>query len=230
LQDGRSLPNVIAIDGPVAAGKTTIGGKVARRLGYRFLDTGTMYRAITWLALRRGLDLEDGEALGQLASETSMALPDHGAASGTTLLVNGTPLGSELRRAEVEQAVSVVSRHPQVRRALVERQREIAAQGRVVIAGRDIGTVVLPDAPLKVYLDAVPRERAQRRRRELAQQGNAVPLEAVLEGLLRRDRLDSERAVSPLRPAADAHIVDTQGLTPDEVVERVLQLVVKVGV
>ena len=222
-----AVPSVIALDGPVAAGKTTVGAALARHLGYRFLDTGVMYRALTWIALQRGVDLEEGEALGRLATETTMALPPDGGPGEVPLVVNGSPLGPELRGRDVEQAVSVVSRHPQVRRALVARQREIARGGRLVMVGRDIGTVVLPEAPLKIYLEASPHERARRRQRELAQQGEAADLDTILQDLLRRDRLDSERAVSPLKPAPDARIIDTQGLTLEEVVQEVLQLVGK---
>ncbi|MBI3953516.1 MAG: (d)CMP kinase [Chloroflexi bacterium] len=230
MSQGPGPATVIAIDGPVAAGKTTIGSAVAQRLGYRFLDTGSMYRALTWLALQRGISPEDGAALGRLAAETTMAPPATGAPGKVALVVNGAPLGPELRSAGVERAVSAVSRHPQVRQALVARQREIARGGRLVMVGRDIGTVVMPDAPLKVYLDASPQERARRRQREQAQQGEPADPSSVLEELARRDRLDSQRSLSPLQPAPDARVIDTQGLTPEEVVEQVLKLLGRVEV
>lgn len=225
----EGLPTVIAIDGPVAAGKTSVGALVARRLGYRFLDTGTMYRAVTWAALQRKVDLEDEQALGRLAEGLRLELPGE-AAEQAVIEVDGRPLGPELRRSEVEAAVSIVSRYPRVRQALVARQREIARTGRIVMVGRDIGTVVLPEAPLKIYLDATPQERARRRQRELAQQGQAADEGTILRELLRRDELDSQRAVSPLRPAADARIMETQDLTLEEVVQDVLELVRKAGV
>lgn len=226
-QRQRKPPRTIAVDGSAASGKSTIGRRLAERLGYLFLDTGVMYRAIAVAALERGIDPGNDEALGQLAQRVRVdvrsAAPGDGGA--TTVLVNGVDVTERLRLPEVEESVSLVSRVPAVREALVQRQREIAEEGRIVMAGRDIGTVVLPEADLKVYLDASPEERARRRYAEFAAMGRAESMEMVLEDIRRRDRIDSERAVSPLRPAEDAVIIDTGGLTQEEVLERVLELV-----
>lgn len=201
---------------------------MAARLGYPFLDTGSMYRAITWAALRRGIDLRDDEALARLARSARIELgpskPD--SVEPCTILVDGEEVTPHLRRPEVEAAVSLVSRIPGVREALVEAQRRLGQGGPVVMAGRDIGTTVLPGADLKVFLDASVEERARRRHRELRALGAAPPsVEEVRSELSRRDALDSQREVSPLRPADDAVVLNTEGLTLEEVVQRVLDLV-----
>lgn len=223
----KRIPQVIAIDGPAAAGKSTVGRKVAERLGYPFLDTGSMYRAFTWYALHRGIDLGDEEALVELARRVRIDLgpPSPRSIEPCTIAVDGEDATPHLRRPEVEAAVSLVSRIAGVREALVRAQRQMAGRRAVVMAGRDIGTVVLPDADLKVYLDASLEERAQRRHRELRALGQDVGEEEVLRDLRRRDSIDSQRAVSPLRPAEDAVVIDTEGLSLDEVVQRVMALV-----
>jgi cytidylate kinase len=205
---------------------------VARRLGYVFLDTGAMYRALTWLALQRGLDPEDEEAMARLAvatvMEVSPPLPGSGDAqvgAPCRIRVDGEDATPYLRTPEVEAAVSAVSRVSAVRRELVRIQRRLAQRGPTVMAGRDIGTAVLPDADLKVYLDASREERARRRQQQLALRGPAPSFEGVLADLEKRDAMDSTRSVSPLRPAADAVIVKTDGLSLEEVVEKVLSLV-----
>lgn len=220
------IPSVIAIDGPSASGKSAVGRQVARRLRYRFLDTGAMYRAMTWWMLRQGIDPARPADVGRLANtaEVTMYPETPGTGEGSRIWVDGAEATPFLRTAEVEAAVSLVSRVPAVRRAMVAQQRRMAQQ-RMVVAGRDIGTVVLPDAPLKVYLDASAEERARRRYRELQGQGVDVDLAAVLEDLRRRDNIDSRRRISPLRPAPDAVIINTDGLSLDEVVEQVLTLV-----
>jgi len=200
---------------------------VARRLGYLFLDTGAMYRALTWLALRRGLDPEDEEAMARLAAETTMEVsqPPPGSGEHWRVRVDGEDATPHLRTPEVEGSVSLVSRVPAVRKALVRLQRRLAQRGPTVMAGRDIGTAVLPHADLKVYLDASREERARRRRQQVALKGPGPSLESVLADLERRDVIDSSRSVSPLRPAEDAVIINTDGLSLEEVVERVLSLV-----
>jgi len=212
-------PQVIAIDGPVAVGKTSLGQVLARKLGYIFVDTGNMYRAITWKALKLGIPLEDEPRLESLTRKTKMEF-----SADSRLRVDGQPLGPELRSPPVEAGVPLVSRLPQVRQALVAQQRALARQGRVVMAGRDIGTVVLPQAQLKVFLTASPEERAQRRFLELKGAGQEPDYNAILGDLKRRDGMDSTRAVSPLRPAPDARMVDTEGIPLEEVVRRVLAL------
>ena len=200
-----------------------MGRRLARRLGYRFLDTGPMYRALTWLALRRGIDPEDEEALADLASKVRVHV--RGLKSGRhRIWVDGEEATLYLRTPEVERAVSPVSRVAAVRQAMVAHQRRLA-RPPVVMAGRDIGTTVLPKADLKVFLNASVEERARRRHQELLQQAKEASLEGVLEELRRRDRIDSQRKVSPLRPAPDAIILDTDRLSEDQVLDRVLDLV-----
>ncbi len=215
---------IIAIDGQAAAGKTVVGRTLARRLGYAFLDTGIMYRAIAWLALRESVPVSDDSALTALAETALMQLEDR---EGGTVRVNGEVLGVELRAPEVDDCVSLVARISGVRAALVSRQREIAEAasqdpGGIVMVGRDIGTVVLPDAGLKVFLVASPEVRASRRHRELVAQGKTVAYQEVLANALARDRIDSQREDSPLAQAADAHLIDTDNSSIDQVVDRIL--------
>ena len=220
-------PDLIAVDGSAASGKSTIGRLLASRLGYRFLDTGVMYRAVTWAALQRGIDVHAAAALTALATSIDMTvdLPKPGEDAPAKISVDGSDITQLLRAPEVDENVSLVSRVAGVREALVRRQREIAANGRIVMAGRDIGTVVLQDAGLKVYLDASPEERARRRYGDFVRSGRTASEAAVLQDLRRRDQIDRERDVSPLRPADDAVRIDTDGLTQDEVLDRVLQLI-----
>ena len=215
----------IAIDGPSASGKSAAGSRVAARLGYPFVDTGAMYRAITWLALQRGVEPSDEAALARLAESTRIRIgpaPPNGR-EACSISVDGQDVTNALRDPAVERNVSPVSAVPAVRRVMVRLQRE-AAPADVVMAGRDIGTVVLPDAELKVYFEASLDVRAARRQAELAEKGRVETLEQVRADLARRDAIDSGRSVSPLRPAADAVIIATDTLTLDEVVERVVRL------
>lgn len=223
----HKTPRVIAIDGPAAAGKSTVGRRTGARLGYPFLDTGAIYRAMTWTALHRGVDLSDEDALSELAASISIDIgpPAPESIEPCTIFVDGEDVTGFLRRPEVEAAVSLVSRVAGVREALLKVQRDLAGRNAVVMAGRDIGTVVLPKADIKVYLDASVEERARRRFAELSALGMDVTEEDVLRDLRRRDRIDSERSVSPLRPAEDAIALDTDGLTLEEVVQRVIALV-----
>ena len=215
----------IAVDGSAASGKSTIGRRLAERLGYAFLDTGVMYRAVTHAALERGLSIENSAAIGELAQTLPIDVSLDRDGSGTQIIVDGSDVTPHLRSQPVEDAVSLVSRIAAVREALVSRQRQFAERQPIVMAGRDIGTVVLPGADLKVYLDASIEERARRRYADFLAAGNEVSKAIVLEDIRRRDRIDSEREVSPLRPADDAVIIDTDGLSLDEVMERVLGLV-----
>ncbi len=219
------LPSTITIDGPVASGKSTIGYLLARRLGYLYLDTGAMYRAVTWAALTRGVSVEDEAAVTALAESLRIDVVPPTADDGRqyTVLADGEDVTWEIRRPEVDGTVSVVSAYAGVRRAMVAQQRRIAAAGRVVMVGRDIGSVVLPDADLKLYLDASPQERARRRWLERQARGEEVPYEEVLAMTLRRDEIDSHRAISPLRVPEGAVVIDTTGLTVEDVLAAVLR-------
>lgn len=216
---------IIAIDGQAAAGKSTVGRELARRLEVPFLDTGIMYRAITWLALRESAAMDDETGLGNMTRGCTMRLTG---TEGNAILVDDTLLGPELRSAQVDDHVSLLARVPSVRRELVRQQRDIAAQsarewGGIVMVGRDIGTVVLPDADLKVFLVAKPEVRAQRRYDELVCQGQEADYQRILANALSRDRIDSERDDSPLAQASDAMVLDSSNLTVDQVVERALE-------
>jgi cytidylate kinase len=227
VPDEGPLPRTIAVDGSAASGKSTIGRMLAARLGYPFLDTGVMYRAVTYAALQRGVDVNDSDALTALANgiHIVVTLPDPDSDERSRIAIDGEDVTDALRRADVEENVSLVSRVPGVRDALVRKQREIARGQPIVMAGRDIGTVVLHDADLKVYLDASLEERARRRHRDFEGTGRSVTMGDVLEDIRRRDQIDSEREVSPLKPADDAVIIPTDGLGLDEVFQRVLGLV-----
>jgi cytidylate kinase len=214
----------IAIDGPSASGKSAVGLRAAETLGYLFLDTGTMYRAMTWVALERGVSPGDHDALGRLTVSVDMqvapgALPDY-----ATIVCDGVDVTAHLRDEAVERHVSAVSKAPGVRSALVDLQRQFAADNAVVMVGRDIGTVVLPDADLKVYLEAPVEVRAERRWKEMAARGATASFDDVLADLRRRDGIDSTRELSPLRKAAGAVVIETGPLGLDEVVARVLEL------
>ena len=211
--------SVIAIDGPVAAGKTVVGRELAQRLGFASLDTGIMYRAITWLALHAGVSVENETSLGELARNNPVSLEGD---EGNRVSVAGHSLGPELRESPVDGNVSLVSKASSVRRELVDQQRQIAAQGKIVMIGRDIGTVVLPDADLKVYLTASPETRAQRRWQEIRDRGQVVDLEKVLSETLARDDLDSNRDDSPLKPAKDAWQLNTDCLNIEQVVQKIV--------
>jgi len=211
---------VIAIDGPSGAGKSTAGRIVAARLGYLFLDTGAMYRALAWKALRTRTPVNDERALAALADGTRIDLAPDGA-----VLVDGDDVTAALRTREVSTAASQVSVHPAVRRVLVARQQEMGRRGGVVMDGRDIGTAVFPDADLKFYVDADPAKRAVRRRQELAEAGIPADLAAIEKEIRDRDHSDSTRADSPLTRVPDAIHVDTTSVGLDEVVERMLAAV-----
>jgi CMP/dCMP kinase len=214
--DERDL--VIAIDGPAGSGKSTIAKGVAKALGLRRLDTGAMYRALTLRALRAGISTDDARGLADLARRTRFTYKD------SDIRVNGRPVGDSIRGPEVSRVVSKVSAHRPVRKELVRRQREVIGNGGVVVEGRDIGTVVVPDADLKVFLTASPAERARRRHRELTDAGVKVPYAKLRREQARRDTLDSTRAVSPLVPAEDAVTIDSTKKTPRQTIAEVVRL------
>jgi CMP/dCMP kinase len=202
---------IVAIDGPAGAGKSTVARRLAGRLGFRYVDTGAMYRAVTWLALERGVGLEDGIALAALAAANPVSFEDG------RIRIAGEDVTVEIRAARVDRVVSTVARHQEVRRIMRGRQRELAAAGDAVVEGRDIGTVVCPDADVKVYLVADPHERARRRRIERPEIGG----EALVTDL----RLRDERDAAQMGAAADAEEIDTTHLSVDEVVARIERLV-----
>ena len=213
----------VAIDGPVASGKTVVGRLVAKELGFTFLDTGLMYRAVTWMALKRKIDISDHEALTLLARQLRMRLEP--VDDGERLVVDGQDIDRHLRLPPVEREVSLVSMVRGVREAMVRKQRAIAAQGPIVMAGRDIGTVVLPDASLKVYITASAEVRGRRRHTELQELEKNVQLEEVVRELKLRDKIDSERAHSPLRPAAGAVQIATEHLAAEQAARKIVSLV-----
>ena len=217
---------VVCIDGPAASGKTTIAKILAERLGYFYLDTGVLYRAVTWVALERGIPPSDGEKLAKLASETEIEVkpaPPNDPRQ-TIVLADGDDVSLAIRSPEVDANVSEVSAHPEVRSALIDLQRSMAEKGGVILAGRDAGTVVWPEAEVKLFLMASEEERARRRQRQAESQGITVDFEQVLAELRRRDAYDSGRAVAPLRPASDAVVLDTTKMSIEEVVERSLAI------
>lgn len=217
----------IAIDGPAGSGKSTVARMLARRLGLLHIDTGAMYRALTLKALRRGTDLQDEKALEDLARETRIKLVP-GSDGTVRVFLDGEDVTDAIRSPEVSRGVSLVARVPGVREIMVRQQREMAAQGgSVVMEGRDVGTVILPDAHLKVFLTASPEARAKRRQQDLLSQGYRVDLEQLVREIAERDRLDSSRAVAPLVPAHDAWIIDSSELTANEVVEMIAARVLR---
>jgi len=218
-------PRLIAIDGPVAVGKTSVGSLLARRLGYVFFDTGMLYRAFTWKVLKSGISENDENKLFHLASTSKFDfVPSH--EGYLSPLVDGEDVSPELLHPEIEKQVSLISKVAGVRQSLVSEQRKLAQRGNVVMAGRDIGTVVLPWAELKIFLTASTEERAKRRYNELLAQGENSSLESVLFELKRRDEMDINRTISPLKPAGDAIIVNTENLSLDKVVEKIYVLAV----
>ena len=219
---------IVAIDGPAGAGKSTVAKLAADRLGMGYLDTGAMYRALTLIGLREGVAPDDGRELAALTARHAIRLHDDG--RSLVVKVDEVDVSVAIRRAEVTATVSEVSAHPDVRRAMVALQREVLATGDDwVVDGRDIGTVVWPDAEVKVFLTADPGVRAERRRRDLAAMGSDVPVDEVRADIVRRDHLDTTREESPLRQADDAVLVDTSGLTVDDVVRRIADLVARAG-
>jgi CMP/dCMP kinase len=203
---------IVAIDGPAGAGKSTVARNLAERLGFRYLDTGAMYRALTWLALREGLPLAEPEPLGNLARRNPVAFDAAGRVS-----IAGADVTAAIRQARIDRMVSVVARHHEVREVMRERQRDLGHQGNVVIEGRDIGTVVAPDAEVKIYLQADPDIRARRRQAERPDIG----ADALATDLRARDKLDRER----MQPAEDAVLIDTTDLEVDDVVTRIEALI-----
>jgi cytidylate kinase len=222
---GRRI-STIAIDGPAASGKTTLARELAASLGYFYFDTGVMYRAVTLFSLRRGVPVEDEPAVTAVAQELEIDVRPPSVNDGRLydVIVEGEDVTWGIRSHEVDLNVSLVSSYGGVRHALTRRQREIGSRGNVVMVGRDIGTVVMPDADLKIYLEASEEERARRRFHEAVQRGESPGYEDILGSMKKRDHFDSTRSLAPLKPAADAIRIETTDLSPDEVLEHVLSL------
>ncbi len=218
---------VVAIDGPSGSGKSTVAKRVAIRLGLRYLDTGAMYRAITWQALEERVDLEDADRLARLAERTALAVGTN--PRRPAIAVSGTDVSRSIRSRAVTNAVSAVSAVPAVRELLVRRQRELIGTGGIVVEGRDIGTAVAPEAPVKVFLTASSETRAQRRHRQLSSVGEGAAVTVTRQEIDRRDARDSGRDASPLRRAADAVEIDSTGMTVGDVVSAVLDRCAAVG-
>lgn len=219
-------PSIIALDGPAASGKTTVGRRLAETLGYLFFDTGIMYRAVTWIALDHDLDLKNEALITQMAQSAHIDIrpPTENDGRVCDVVVGDKDVTWDIRSGDVESKVSAISAYPGVRKALSEQQRRIGLRGKVVMVGRDIGTVVLPEADLKIYLDASAEERARRRYDEIVERGGQADYDDLLKKMIERDRIDSTRAVAPLRPAEDAVIVNTDKLNEDQVYARVLEM------
>ena len=216
----------IAIDGPASSGKGTVARLTAQQLGFAYVDTGAMYRAVAFFALRQGLMLEDGRALGSLARSLQFSFSWDG--SRLQVAVDGEDISDAIRAEAVGQGASRVSVHPPVRAALLDQQRRLAAAGGVVMEGRDIGTVVLPGAELKIFLDATLQVRAQRRTQEMLRRGIEASLEDIQAEIQERDLRDRTRSIAPLRPAPDAVYLDTSGLTAAEAADRIALLALAV--
>ncbi len=221
------LPNVIAIDGPAASGKSSVGLTLSKKIGYLFLDTGVMYRAVTWVAIYRKIKIDNKEAISNLAQQIDIEIKPPTKLDGriNDVLVNKVDITRKLRESEVNENVSQVSRYPLVRDALTEHQRKFGGRGKIVMAGRDIGTVVMPNAELKIFLEASVEERALRRYNEELKRGKQIILEDVIKNIKMRDEIDSNRKIAPLIPAKDAVIINTNGKDLLKVVDEILFII-----
>ncbi|MBP38930.1 MAG: cytidylate kinase [Chloroflexi bacterium] len=213
----------MAIDGSAVSGKSSAGREFAAQIGYRFLDTGLMYRAATWNALRIGANVNDTSAVIAATEQMEFTVSET-KNSGNQMVIDGEDITQHLHSVAVDDSVSAVSAIGRVREIMVAEQRRLAGEGEIVMVGRDIGTVVIPDAPLKIYLTATARTRAIRRHRDFLAEGAEVDFEDILRSLERRDKIDSSRKESPLRPAGDARVIDTEDLSFEQVVERLVEL------
>jgi cytidylate kinase len=221
------LPKTIAIDGPAGSGKSTLGSLLAEELGYLYLDTGVMYRAVTLAAIKARLDIEDENAVGKLAQAVVIDIrpPSLDDGRDVDVILDGEDVTWEIRKEKVNEYVSPVSAYRVVRDAMTEQQRRIAQENKIVMVGRDIGTVVIPDADLKIYLDASLEVRAHRRYQELIERGETPDFNAVLQSLKNRDNIDSNREIAPLKPAEDAVVINSDCLNILQVLERARELV-----
>lgn len=223
----KIIPNVIAIDGPAASGKSTLAKHLSEKLDYLYFDTGVMYRAVTWAALSKGIDPENEGLVVSLAETAHIDVlpPSKKDGRDSDVMLNGDDITWEIRKPEVDANVSVVSAYPGVRKALTTQQRRIGQRGKIVMVGRDIGTIVLPDADLKIFLDASAEERARRRYLEMSIRGENVSYQDVLDMMRKRDEIDSTRDIAPLRAADDAIVIDSDKLSLNQVFDKVEKMV-----
>jgi len=221
------IPSIIAIDGPAASGKSTLAETLAAQLGYLYFDTGVMYRAVTLAALRHFVPVENEEAVSELAEEIEIDVHSPTIKDGrkNDIMLDGEDVTWQIIQPEVEANVSIAASYRRVRKEMTDQQRRIGNRGRVVMVGRDIGTVVFPNADLKIYLDASCNERARRRYEERRARGEDVKFDDVIAGMQKRDQIDSSREIAPLRAAADAIVIQTDGLGIDAIVQQVLQVI-----
>lgn len=220
-------PLVITIDGPAASGKSSVGIVLAEKLDYMFQDTGEMYRAVTWAVLNKGVPVENEEKVSKLAESINMEILPGGEGESlkNIIIVDNKNITGQIRSKAVNDNVSQVSKYKTVRQVLTKIQQKIGSKGRIVMAGRDIGTVVLPDADLKIFLKASAEERAKRRYAEEQKQGNNISFLDVLNNVMMRDNIDSNRKIAPLIPATDAHIIDTNKKNIQDVVDEILRII-----
>jgi cytidylate kinase len=226
MKNNKHYPLIITIDGPAASGKSTIGRHLADYLNYLFFDTGVMYRAVTWIALQKNADLKNASEITEIAetSELDVRPPSQNDGRFCDILANGKDITWDIRKPAVDANVSLVSSYSGVRKVLTEQQRKIGRRGKVVMLGRDIGTVVLPEAGLKIYLDASPQIRAQRRHIEKIQRGEQSNQVQILEDMIERDRFDSTRQIAPLKPAEDAIVLSTDQMDIHQVLKKIIGL------
>ncbi len=217
------IPDVITIDGPASSGKSTVAAIIAKRINYLYFDTGVMYRVVTLGVLQAHIPLEDENSIASLAEKVNIDIRDASINDGRQydVYMDGVDVTWQIRTREVDKNVSLVSTYAGVRKAMTNQQRQIGLRGKVVMVGRDIGTVVLPEAELKIYLDASPEERAQRRYKELIARGEVAQYEIILAGIRKRDEIDSNRQIAPLKPAPDAVIINTDKLCINQVVDLI---------
>lgn len=223
----NNIPMTIAIDGPAASGKSTIGQELAHRLGYLFLDTGIMYRAVTWAALENQVAISDEKKVSEIARKINIEIKPASIQDTRQydVLVNGMDVTWLIRNAAVNDNVSQVSAYEGVRAAMTVQQKIIGEKGNIVMVGRDIGTVVLPNADLKIFLEASAEERAKRRHAEVIGRKSTETFQEILDSMRKRDEIDSKRSLAPLKPAPDAHIILTDSKTKDEVTQEILNLI-----
>ena len=221
------LPNVITIDGPVASGKSSVGLKIAKELGYLFLDTGIMYRAVAWAAINQNVNIDDVKEVSTLAQQIVIEIKPPTKSDGriNDVFVDKVDVTWKIREPEVNENVSQVSRYQFVRKVLTEQQQEFGRRGKIVMVGRDIGTIVMPNAALKIFLEASVKERALRRYNEELKRGKQSNLEDVIKNVEMRDKIDSGREIAPLTPAEDAVIINTDGKDISRVVDEILNIV-----